>query len=126
MPPNCAGGRINYYCGNTMWSSISASFSWQVLGNHTDKVWRVSGKFALKDMMKDEPVKRNLPTVPAFKRTGEHNVVEEKQYWVKLLNAYPQIGNDGFLHPFFGHLTKEQTGRLVYKHADHHLRQFNA
>jgi hypothetical protein len=27
-------------------------------------------------------------------------------------------------NPFFGRLTKEQWGRLAYKHVDHHLRQF--
>jgi len=27
-------------------------------------------------------------------------------------------------HPFFGSLNKEQWGRLVLKHLDHHLRQF--
>ena len=27
---------------------------------------KIVGKFALKDMMKDEPAKHNLPTVPSF------------------------------------------------------------
>lgn len=87
---------------------------------------KLIGKFALKDMLKDEPVKRNLPTVPAFKMTGGYNVAEEKAHWIKLQTDYSQLGDVGFLHPFFGYLTKEQTGHLVYKHADHHLRQFNA
>ncbi|MEO7793207.1 MAG: DUF1569 domain-containing protein [Thermoanaerobaculia bacterium] len=29
------------------------------------------------------------------------------------------------VHSFFGALTGEQWGRLVYKHLDHHLRQFD-
>lgn len=28
-------------------------------------------------------------------------------------------------HPFFGQLSQNQWGRLMYKHLDHHLRQFN-
>jgi len=28
-------------------------------------------------------------------------------------------------HPFFGYLTSEQWGKAVYKHIDHHLRQFD-
>ena len=27
-------------------------------------------------------------------------------------------------HPFFGKLTKAEWGKLIYKHVDHHLRQF--
>lgn len=28
-------------------------------------------------------------------------------------------------HPFFGALSKREWGRLVYKHVDHHLKQFS-
>ncbi|MEO6851855.1 MAG: DinB family protein [Mucilaginibacter sp.] len=88
-------------------------------------IGKLFGKMALKDILKDEPLKRNLPTVPSFKITGEYAVADEKSRWIKLLGDYAQLSNDGFMHPFFGFLTKEQTGYLVYKHADHHLRQFN-
>ncbi|MBS1978906.1 MAG: DUF1569 domain-containing protein [Bacteroidetes bacterium] len=27
-------------------------------------------------------------------------------------------------HPFFGNLSREEWGRLIYKHLDHHLKQF--
>ncbi|MBC6113017.1 DUF1569 domain-containing protein [Pedobacter fastidiosus] len=113
-------GQMLRHC--SMWDEMAqgkTKYKQSVLG-------KLVGKLALKDMLKDEPVKRNLPTVPSFKMTGEYNVAEEKAHWIKLQNDYPQLGDAGFLHPFFGHLNKEQTGRLVYKHADHHLRQFNA
>jgi hypothetical protein len=29
-------------------------------------------------------------------------------------------------HPFFGQMNKKDWGRLIWKHVDHHLRQFNA
>jgi hypothetical protein len=29
-------------------------------------------------------------------------------------------------HPFFGRLSRTETGRLIYLHLDHHLRQFGA
>jgi hypothetical protein len=28
-------------------------------------------------------------------------------------------------HPFFGELTQKEWGQLIYKHLDHHLKQFN-
>jgi hypothetical protein len=86
---------------------------------------KLIGRFALKDMMKDEPMKKNLPTVPSFKIKENCNVKEEKTKWLKLLDEYNHFSSDGFLHPFFGTVTKEQAGRMAYKHIDHHLRQFN-
>lgn len=87
---------------------------------------KLVGKFALKDMMKDEPMKRNLPTVPSFKIKEDADVTEEKTKWIKLLNEYEHFSNDNFIHPFFGVMTKQQTGYMAYKHSDHHLRQFNS
>ncbi|MEO6453402.1 MAG: DUF1569 domain-containing protein [Ginsengibacter sp.] len=89
-------------------------------------IGRLFGKMALKDMMKDEPMKKNLPTVPSFKIKGNTDVAEEKKKWLRLINEYEHFSNDGFIHPFFGAMTKEQTGHMLYKHIDHHLRQFNS
>ncbi|MCW3123378.1 MAG: hypothetical protein JWQ38_2870 [Flavipsychrobacter sp.] len=87
---------------------------------------KLFGKIALKDMMKDAPIKKNLPTVPSFviKETGD--LAEEKKKWIGLLNEYQHFSNDGFIHPFFGAMTKENIGIMAYKHMDHHLRQFNS
>jgi hypothetical protein len=87
---------------------------------------KLFGKIALKNMLKDEPMKRNLPTVPSFVIKGNADVAEEKSKWIKLLHEYENFSNEGFIHPFFGAMTKENTGFIVYKHADHHLRQFGA
>lgn len=89
-------------------------------------IGRLFGKMALKDMMKDVPIKKNLPTVPSFKVTENPDVAEEKKKWLGLIDEYEHFSNDGFIHPFFGALTKEQTGYMLYKHIDHHLRQFNS
>ena len=83
------------------------------------------GRMALKDMMKDKPVKKNLPTVPSFIIKDHAGFEEEKTKWISLLEEYPYSSNDHFIHPFFGSMTKENTGYMVYKHIDHHLRQFN-
>jgi Protein of unknown function (DUF1569) len=85
---------------------------------------KLFGKIALKNMLKDQPVKKNLPTVPGFKITEEADFAAEKRKWIASIQAYEHFSNDGFIHPFFGVMTRENTGYLVYKHADHHLRQF--
>ncbi len=88
---------------------------------------KLFGKMALKDILKDEPIKRNLPTVPSFKVTeNSFDVAFEKKKWIELIKGYEHFSNSDFVHPFFGKMTKEQIGRWAYKHCDHHLRQFNA
>lgn len=86
------------------------------------------GKIALKNMLKDDsPVKRNMPTKPEFVVTGTYDNIEEgKKRWIKLIEEYGQCMKPIFVHFFFGPMTKEQLGYFVYKHADHHLRQFNS
>ena len=89
-------------------------------------IGRLFGRIALKDMMQDKPIKKDLPSVPSFIMKVHPDFAEEKTKWLTLMNEYKDLSDDGFSHPFFGHLTKEQTGIMVYKHVDHHLRQFNS
>lgn len=86
---------------------------------------KLFGKMALKNMMKEKPVKRNLPTVPSFVIKEPVDFSAEKARWLRLLSEYAHYPAGGFIHPFFGPLTKAQTGCIVYKHIDHHLRQFS-
>ena len=51
-------------------------------------IGKLFGKMALKDMMKDEPIKKNLPTVPSFKINETGDVEEEKGKWIYCLKEY--------------------------------------
>ncbi|PWS32015.1 DUF1569 domain-containing protein [Pedobacter paludis] len=85
------------------------------------------GRIALKGIMKDDkPLHKNAPTSSHFKiaETTGH-VQEDKLKWVALIEDYAKYPNQGLMHWFFGKMTNEQVGHFVYKHADHHLRQFN-
>lgn len=83
------------------------------------------GKIALNGILKDEkPMKQNSPTHPEMKITGAGNFENEKAKWIELLQAYSSFSNLDFVHPFFGKMTKDEIGKYVYKHSDHHLRQF--
>jgi hypothetical protein len=86
------------------------------------------GKIGLRNLLKDEtPLKRNAPTSSAFKISEINgNVPSEKQKWLSLMQEYENFSNHDFVHWFFGKMSAEQVGYLVYKHTDHHLRQFNA
>ncbi len=87
---------------------------------------RLFGKIALKNMLKDEPMKPNLPTVPSFKISGKGDIIAAKAEWINLISEHGQKKSWEFVHPFFGKLTDEQAGRIAYKHIDHHLRQFGS
>lgn len=95
---------------------------------HQAFLGKIFGKMALTKMIKDEkPLDRNIPTSDQFKvkeTVGE--IKSEKTRWIRLLTTYENYSNPGFIHDFFGKMTKEQVGILVHKHTDHHLRQFGA
>ena len=85
------------------------------------------GRIALNQLMKyDKPKKRNSPTKQEFIITEETgDFLEDKTKWISLINEYEDYSNRNFVHWFFGKMTSEQVGISVYKHIDHHLRQFN-
>lgn len=90
-------------------------------------IGRLFGRMALKSVLKDEsPLRRNTPTLPELRITGNGAVSCEKSKWIALIGEYAHFSNTDFVHPFFGRMTKEQIGYLAYKHTDHHLRQFNS
>jgi hypothetical protein len=84
----------------------------------------ILGKKALRDLLKEGPFARNMPSVRDFMVTGDGDTHAESVKWIILIKEYASFSNPGFFHPFFGKVTREQTGILAYKHADHHLRQF--
>lgn len=91
-------------------------------------IGRLFGPMALKNIMKDEkPLRKNTPTLPEFRvsRLAEKvDLAAAKAHWTRLIESYRDFSYPGFVHSFFGKMTKEQIGFLAFKHTDHHLRQF--
>jgi hypothetical protein len=82
----------------------------------------------IKSKLYDEsPWKQNLPTAPNFIIKDQRNFDKEKKELTDLVNAFYNAGLSGiskYPHPFFGKFAAEQWGKSMYKHIDHHLRQF--
>lgn len=75
----------------------------------------------------DEPLRRNAPTTQALVMQDERNLDSERAGLVSLIDRFAQAGPDEITaqpHSFFGKLTRMEWGILMYKHLDHHLRQF--
>jgi len=91
-------------------------------------IGRLFGRLALKTVLGNaNPLRRSTPTIPSLiieESTGDFEA--EKKQWISTIEKYSGFDNNNFQHVFFGKLTKEQIGQMVYKHIDHHLRQFNA
>jgi hypothetical protein len=77
----------------------------------------------------DKPMQRNAPTNPLYRIVDDRDFTREHQRLVSLVERFGSRGPaaaDGVVHSFFGRLSAEEWGRLMYKHLDHHLRQFSA
>lgn len=102
-----------YYFGN-----VSAKRS--LLG-------KILGKGALKQILKDDTsgIRKNAPTAAQFRVNDTNlNFETEKGNWIRLIKRYEGYNKENFTHWFFGAMTKEQLGQFIYKHTDHHLKQF--
>ena len=75
----------------------------------------------------EKPFRRNSPTDPIYVVSDPQDFEAERTRLATLIDRAVQRGaakTEGRIHPFFGRLSGDQWGRLIYKHFDHHLRQF--
>lgn len=76
----------------------------------------------------DEPMRRNSPTMKELVVLGDGRDFEtERRRLSGLIDRFAAAGAAGCTshpHAFFGSLTADEWAVLMYKHLDHHLRQF--
>lgn len=83
-------------------------------------------RVALRD---EEPMRRNSPTSKELLVAAERDFEGERERLSGLIDRFAAVGPAGCTdhpHAFFGPLTPGEWGILMYKHLDHHLRQFDA
>jgi hypothetical protein len=77
----------------------------------------------------DKPMRRNSPSSPEL-FSADHTECDFERERGHLIAAIDRFANQGaaccsqHAHPFFGPLKPRQWAILMYKHLDHHLRQF--
>jgi hypothetical protein len=74
-------------------------------------------------------MRRNAPTAKSLVIADERDLSKEQQRLCGLIDRFAAAGPKGCTthpHAFFGPLTPQQWAILMYKHLDHHLRQFGA
>ena len=75
----------------------------------------------------DRPMPKNLPTAPNYKIVDPRDFEKERKELITLIDKFFVNGPErvhNFRHPLFGKLSSDQWGKYMYKHLDHHLKQF--
>jgi len=89
---------------------------------------RILGPIAKSQVLKDEkPMGRNAPTTKSLVVKDERDLGKECARLSTLVERFCAGGPQGCTkhpHTFFGQMTPEEWAQLMYKHVDHHLRQF--
>lgn len=77
----------------------------------------------------EKPFSHNSPTDKRLVISDQRDFVREKEQLKQKVHQFHKGGEAECTkhpHPFFGTLTPQQWSRGMYKHLDHHLRQFGA
>ncbi len=71
------------------------------------------------------PWPKNLVAAPEMKVTENAEFSSERELLLQRILEM-QGKHDFGSHPFFGKMSKEDWGKIAYKHLDYHLRQFGS
>jgi Protein of unknown function (DUF1569) len=89
---------------------------------------RIIGRFVKPLVLRnDEPMRRNSPTSKDLIVQDQRDLGAERERISRLIDRFAAAGPTGCTshpHSFFGPLTPDEWAILMYKHLDHHLRQF--
>ncbi len=115
-----------------MLAHCSVSMQWAVEENWCLKretlPLRLMGRLVKPMVFRNEdPLRKNSPTAKALIVAGERDLGKERTRLSELIDKFVAGGATGCTrnpHTFFGKMTPEEWATLMYKHLDHHLRQF--
>ncbi|HIB37014.1 DUF1569 domain-containing protein [Mesonia sp.] len=84
-------------------------------------------KMVKSSLHNDKPWKKGLPTAKEFIVDTDKDFLKEKETLALLIDEFHQLKTKETWkpHPIFGKFTKEEWGKMQYKHLDHHFTQFS-
>ena len=92
-------------------------------------IGRLLGPFVKPIYTNEKPFSKNNPTAKELVFSNERDFLREQQQLREKIRKFHEGGEAQCTrhpHPFFGALTPQEWSRGMYKHLDHHLRQFGA
>jgi hypothetical protein len=90
-------------------------------------IGRILGPLAKPNFINEKPFSKNSPTHGKFVITGSRDFAREQAELKQRVQQFQQGGEANCTkhpHTFFGPLTPQEWATGMYKHLDHHLRQF--
>lgn len=85
------------------------------------------GNYLKKKYLRDRGFGKNLPTHEQFKVVDEKQFQAELEKFIETLSYLQQKGVSVITknkHPFFGNMSPEEWGDMMYIHTNHHFKQF--
>lgn len=133
--------RIGQLCatGQRQWGKMTApqamahcsvAMEWAVGDRVEPRMFagRIFGPLVKSQLLKNEkPMGRNAPTAKSLVVNDDRDLGKECARLSTLVERFSAGGPRGCTknpHTFFGQMTPDEWSRLMYKHVDHHLRQF--
>jgi hypothetical protein len=114
-----------------MLAHCSVSMQWalgEVVPERGPLTARLLGRLVKPMVFRNEdPLRKNSPTTKSLIVADVRDLTKERSRLSGLIDRFAAGGAARCTnnpHPFFGTLTPEQWAILMYKHLDHHLRQF--
>jgi Protein of unknown function (DUF1569) len=114
-----------------MLAHCSVSMQWalgEVVPEKGSLPGRLMGRLVKPMVFRNEdPLRKNSPTAKSLLVTDERDLSRERERLAGLIDRFAAGGSAGCTknpHSFFGKMTSEEWAILMYKHLDHHLRQF--
>jgi Protein of unknown function (DUF1569) len=92
-------------------------------------IGKIFGPFVRKGLLGEKPFSKNSPTDPTFIIKDERDFTKERERLAGLIERFYERGREnagGQMHSFLGRMTGDEWGLLMYKHIDHHLKQFGS
>jgi hypothetical protein len=92
-------------------------------------IGRILGPIVKSSFLGERPFPKNGPTDKHFIISDKRDFNTEKNRLIQLTTKFSEGGEAKCTthpHSFFGYLTPKEWSIAMYKHLDHHLRQFGA
>ena len=88
---------------------------------------KILGKLLKKKVFYGGDMGKNSPTAKEFTITNHYDLEKEKSELIANFSRFASEGKSAIKtmdHPFWGKMTYEDWDALMWKHLDHHLKQF--
>ncbi len=114
-----------------MLAHCSVSMQWavgEVVPEKGPLLVRLMGRLVKPMVFRNEnPLRKNSPTAKSLIVADERDFAKERERLTGLIDKFAAGGAAGCTtnpHSFFGKMTPDEWAILMYRHLDHHLRQF--